>query len=541
MAEVEIENEAELTRVKSKGSDGGDPIPLISALIGGGIEHGLPSAVTALLRMLAQGMVEPTKRMVITMKAELAKQVPPLPEPLRGILADSADEVLALFRHEGGQEEEAAAAGAVEKVVTIIVAIAAWLAMVDLIHICFRWMQSKMDVPPGGWSFEDAKRTIVEYFEWMIGITTMSHLIAQMAEGITEGKLRGIRRLCTDLVFALGLPWLTWMVGSIPLQAAIADPYRREYYRRVRPNQAPRTEWEEGIRRGRVSVEEYRERMANEGYDDASIELMLGNLEPLLTEAQARDMYRRGIWDKARVEEEIAKRGYRGDRLMALVDRAIDDAKEAYRREALSEVELNYALGYMDEKAAVDNAKYLGLNDEAIPYWLFQIRLRRERELKQLRERLLEEEVEKGVKTIEDYMAELSEFVVFPERVLLKADYLQRRLLPKERRVPVETLEERRRRVENKVKLLEEELDYLLRAKEEQMKAYLGRIERLEAQLPYVPEDERRRIEERIRRLQEEMEEDKLRYEHRIREVQTRLAEAREELEGIYTALGMTI
>ena len=411
-------------------------------------------------------------------------------------------------------------------------------------------------------------------------------------------------RLLTNVSWTLGIGWLSWIAMGPGLRASLAEPLEQLYAQEMQLERLPREVVQALYRRGYITEEEADDMLKLLGYNEERRKLILKLQRETFTETQIEDMLEKGLITEADAREMLRRLGWleedldkrvqlaRWRTLVARVEKLLEEdliteaeagamlrslglsEQEVYdkleqarkrtlvalKRKLISAYEDAYVDGFVREED-VANVRAISLEDTSIDAMrTYIMRFGREVELKRLRLKTFQEQFLDGTIDEDTLRARLSEIILSPEVLEAVVENLKARKEPRQRIEREETLERRKRTLENQLEMLTLQIrhqqqlqDSALRLIDVRMErvrrtieAEIDRVRRLaearkaaiEAEFQISREAEAAEIEARIRQIQGFAD-------ARVREILAEL-EARkraidEELEAFRTATAIEI
>jgi hypothetical protein len=304
---------------------------------------------------------------------------------------------------------------------------------------------------------EIAKRNLREFIDIQKDFNALATFFDAIGRTSSLGQWLGfsaLARAVTNVTWALGIGWLSWVAMGPGMRATIAGPLERYYNKLLRPADLPRETALALWRKKLIDDGELRERLAILGYHDRDIELLKRNEQDFFTEAQIVDMLEVGMITETEAKELLERIGWREPELSKRLKLVSHTAKAKLRDRYVSKLEDAYADGLV-RLEDVRNARQLNLDTVSLDDLRnFILRHEVEMNLAKLKVKTLQEKFMDGTIDEETLRAQLASVVVVPEVLEAMVENLKARKEPRARVEREEPLERRRRTLENRLELL---------------------------------------------------------------------------------------
>jgi len=390
---------------------------------------------------------------------------------------------------------------------------------------------------------EISKENMLEFLDIQNDLNSVATFFDALGRTSALGAWLGfsaLARVITNVSWSLGIGWLSWVAIGPGMRATIAAHLEKYYNKITRPNDVPREVVMNLWKRGMLSDEDTDERLALQGYPDEDIKLLKAYTSEYFSESQLDRAFKSGLIGEDEYREGLYRLGWRGETLEKRIELAKSDILVDLKSDLISEYEKSYVSGYRTLQD-IENVRNMRL-DTATPEGLRRQILseRAERELRDLQVKTYIENYMDGSIDEDTLRSQLSTIIVRPDYLEALVQNTKARREPKVKVEREETLEDRRRRLENRL----EQLRLQIRHQEELRDAALSLIDVRIGRIMEDAESSVRRLEQlrdaRIRALTAEYEayktatEDRIRA--RIREIETltniRVQEVLQELEA---------
>jgi hypothetical protein len=304
---------------------------------------------------------------------------------------------------------------------------------------------------------EIAKRNLKEFIDIQNDFNALATFFDAIGRTSSLGQWLGfsaLARAVTNVTWALGIGWLSWVAMGPGMRATIADPLEKYYNKLLRQKELPRETalalWKKKL----IDDEELKERLALLGYPDRDIELLKRNEQDFFTEAQIVDMLEVGMITESEAKELLERIGWREPELSQRLKFVMYAAKAKLRDRLVSKLEDAFADGLV-RLEDVRNARQLDLNTVSLDDLRnFILRHELEMNLAKLKIKTLQERFMDGTIDEETLRSQLASVVVVPEVLEAMVENLKARKEPRVRVEREETLERRKRTLENRLEIL---------------------------------------------------------------------------------------
>jgi len=317
---------------------------------------------------------------------------------------------------------------------------------------------------------EIAKKNLKEFIDIQNDFNALATFFDAIGRTSSLGQWLGfsaLARAVTNVTWALGIGWLSWVAMGPGMRATIADPLEKYYNKLLRSKELPRETalalWKKKL----IGDEELKERLALLGYPDRDIELLKKNEQDFFTEAQIIDMLEVGMVTESEAKELLERIGWREPELSQRLKLVSHTAKAKLRDRYVSKLEDAYADGLvrLDD---VRNARQLNLDTVSLDDLRnFILRHELEMNLAKLKIKTLQERFLDGTIDEETLRTQLASVVVVPEILEAMVENLKARKEPRVRVEREETLERRKRTLENRLELLALQIDHQRRLRDD--------------------------------------------------------------------------
>jgi hypothetical protein len=304
---------------------------------------------------------------------------------------------------------------------------------------------------------EIAKRNLKEFIDIQNDFNALATFFDAIGRTSALGQWLGFSALAktvTNVTWALGIGWLSWVAMGPGMRATIADPLEKYYNKLLRQKELPRETalalWKKKL----IDDEELKERLALLGYPDRDIELLKKNEQDFFTEAQIIDMLEVGMITESEAKALLERIGWREPELSQRLKLVSHTAKAKLRDRYVNKLEDAYADG-LARFEDVMNARQLNLDTVSLDDLRnFIMRHELEINLAKLKIKTLQERFLDGTIDEDTLRAQLASVVVVPEVLEAMVENLKARKEPRVRVEREETLERRKRTLENRLELL---------------------------------------------------------------------------------------
>jgi len=335
-------------------------------------------------------------------------------------------------------------------------------------------------------TFDEAINNATEFFT----IVADLNFVSAVCDIIGDFKILGtkipgkaISRLVTNISWTFGLGWLTWVAMGPVLRWSIADPYEREMTRRLRPRDFTKSEIEDLYEWGVQKLQELYNYYVELGYSDEKIEQLLEILRKKVFSSEVRKY--------------------------------------------ITTLEGNYADGYVSDEELAE-ALSLGYWTEDERQFLFwRAKQRRANKINDLRVKEVERAFLERRISEEEATSRLAEFIKDPAFVEALIAYWKQRLKPEEEVEPLERLQLRKKRLEIRIKGLQDQINYLQEYLRERLELYDVMLKEVEQRYTARMQAIEEAYNSKINALQEEFQ---IWQKRRVEELEARIAEIDAEL-----------
>jgi len=296
--------------------------------------------------------------------------------------------------------------------------------------------------PTGPVSADQAKINAIRFFTLAGDLNIVASIFDIIGDiQILGTKLpgRAIGNMIRNISWTFGLGWMTWVVMSPVLRAAIAEPLETEIRYITRPQGWSETDIRELYEYGIDKLEEHIQHLAELGYSDDKIEKLI-------------DLMKKRVW-----RDEIR--------------RWITDMANAYVKGYITDDELMKAI----------EMGYYTNEERQFRYW--EERTRRETKIIDLRIDEIERAFKTGKIDENEARARLSEYIVEPRLIEAYIALWKQYRKPEELVDPLEEAQYRLERLKIRIEGLQKQIDHLEVIKKQQLDVYDAEIEELRARL----------------------------------------------------------
>jgi chaperonin cofactor prefoldin len=263
-----------------------------------------------------------------------------------------------------------------------------------------------------------------------------------------------LARAVTNVTWALGIGWLSWVAMGPGMRATIANPLERFYNKTLRQTDLPRETALRLWRKRLIDDSELADRLAILGHPDRDIELLKRDESEFFTEAQIADMLETGMVTVDEAKGLLERIGWREPELGQRLKLVTHVAKARLRDRWVSRLEQAFSDGFVSlqeiQSARSLNLDTVGLDDLRN----FIVRHELEMSLASLKVKTLQERFLDGTIDEDTLRSQLAGIVVVPEVLEAMVENLKARKQPRERVEREETLERRKRTLENRLETL---------------------------------------------------------------------------------------
>ena len=314
----------------------------------------------------------------------------------------------------------------------------------------YEWLL-EMFMPKGPVSFKDAVHYSVEFFT----IAGDFNVLATIFDLIGHTEILGsklpanaVSFFIRNISWTFGIGWLTWVVMGPVLRHSIADPYDKEVRKITRPAD--------------------------------------------FTVSQIEDLYEHGVAKLEEFVERLVELGYADDKIMMLYELIKKRVLREEARRYVTDVAKAYVKGYVSESTLWDAISLAYWTDDEKAFRLMEENIRKAVEITDLRVKEIEKAFKDGKISEEEATARLSGYIVDPEMIEAYIALWKQYIKPEEEIEPNERLLTRKRRLEIRIKGLQDQITYLQEYLRERLELYdvmirevenryRARMERIEA------------------------------------------------------------
>ena len=301
---------------------------------------------------------------------------------------------------------------------------------------------------------EIAQRNMKEFIDLQNDLTALSTFFDAIGRTSALGNWLGfsaIARTVTNISWAFGIGWLSWVAVGPGMRATIAQPLEKYYNRLLRQTDLPRETALRLWRKKLIDDGELADRLADLGHPDRDIELLKRDESEFFTESQIVDMLETGMVSVEEARALLERIGWREPELSTRLRLVTHVAKAKLRDRWVSRLESAYADGFVS-LSDIENARSVNLDTvslEQLRNFIVQHEL--EMELSRKRVNTLQERFLDGTIDEDTLRSQLSEVVVVPQVLEAMVENLKARKEPRRVVEREETLERRKRSLENRL------------------------------------------------------------------------------------------
>ena len=335
-------------------------------------------------------------------------------------------------------------------------------------------------------TFEKAIENAEKFFTIVGDLNVLAALFDTIGKteifGIKLG-LDSVGRLVTNISWTFGLGWLTWVAMGPVFRWSIADPYEREMRKRLRPRDFTKSEIEDLYEWGLKKLEELHDYYVELGYSDDKIQQLLEILRKRIFSSEVRKY--------------------------------------------ITTLETNYADGYVSDQELAEALSLGYWTDDERKFLFWRAKQRRINKINDLRVKEIERAFLERRIDEDEATSRLTEFIKDPSFVEALIAYWKQRLKPEEEVEPPERLLARKKRLEIRIKGLQDQITYLQEYLRERLELYDVMLRELEQRYTARMQRIEEVYDSRINALQDEFQ---IWQKRRIEELKARIAEIDAEL-----------
>ena len=269
-----------------------------------------------------------------------------------------------------------------------------------------------------------------------------------------------LARTITNVTWSLGIGWLSWVAMGPGMRATIADPLEKYYNRLLRPASLTRETIQSLWKRNEINDEKFNDLLALQGYSDENIAYLKSLVYDIPSRSELQDLYENKqindeelrVWfDKLKYHPNIA------DRMLELLKRK---ATESVLKSYISQVESNFLKGYRTENEIIDayNLRISNINEDNLRILALKEKDYGERcdervkfFIQQFRDKKIDEET---------LRTNLANIIKRPEVLENIIALEKQRLKPDKVVEPDETIQKRKKTIENRLEILSLQLTH---------------------------------------------------------------------------------
>jgi len=299
-----------------------------------------------------------------------------------------------------------------------------------------------------------AEINLREFINLQRDLTALSTFFDAIGRTSALGNWLGfsaIARTVTNISWAFGIGWLSWVAVGPGMRATIAAPLEKYYNRLLRQTDLPRETALRLWRKKLIDDGELADRLADLGYPDRDIELLKRDESEFFTESQIVDMLETGMVSVEEARALLERVGWREPELSTRLRLVTHVAKAKLRDRWVSRLESAYADGFVS-LSDIENARKVNLDTVSLEQLMnFIVQHELEMELARMRVKTLQERFLDGTIDEDTLRSQLSEVVVVPQVLEAMVENLKARKEPRRVVEREEPLERRRRSLENRL------------------------------------------------------------------------------------------
>jgi hypothetical protein len=263
-----------------------------------------------------------------------------------------------------------------------------------------------------------------------------------------------LARTVTNISWAFGIGWLSWVAIGPGMRFTIAQPLEKYYNELLRQADLPRETALRLWRKRIISDEELGKRLAILGHPDSDIELLKRDEAEFFSESQIGDMLEIGQISIDEAKEYLERIGWREPELSRRLELLVNQAKASLKNRWVSKLESAYADGLV-RLEDINNARAVRLGDVSLDELRnYIVNLELNLSLASLRIKTLQEKFLDGTIDEDTLRTQLSSIVVVPDVLEAMVENLKARKEPRVTVAREETLDKRRRSLENRLETL---------------------------------------------------------------------------------------
>jgi len=261
-----------MTKSKKHGSP--EVLPLLSGVVGKGVSFGLKDGIVPTLKAFGVWEIDGCKAVAKSLLEDFKGRIEPLSDPLKRELRNSVDSALKELREEEGELGVAIEQFLTDEFRNIIAIIVMYIGIYIFFDACKRIFAELLILPEKPVTYEEAMGKKDSFFVAVMEIPIAAQLLDAAVRAISRGKVHGVGRFITNVIWATGMPWMAWVISGAYLRAWIATPIDREVRKRARLADLPRTSFEEAVRARKIDIDKFKDYMYHLGFPDDQIEIL---------------------------------------------------------------------------------------------------------------------------------------------------------------------------------------------------------------------------------------------------------------------------
>lgn len=220
---------------------------------------------------------------------------------------------------------------------------------------------------------EDGRRNAEKFSGFAINFATGSAFVSILTEAVSIGFLKQFRELGVETAQALGLGRLQRAAMMPLIRNAIQQPYDLYFRAQLRPDRLSESQLINALRAGNVTEDQARQQLAEKGYRDQDIDILIDQLSLKVTSTELARLLRYNVIEQQTALDGLKTQGMTQEdaaNLLKSIDLSRADSQVSGM---LSDLESARLAGFIDQDQLVGLVNDLPLGPEEIKMFMRKV------------------------------------------------------------------------------------------------------------------------------------------------------------------------